>query len=124
MPDLSDGFLGDVVADKAYLSRKYLRLVVQRGGTPYIPFKSNTTGDGRGSVLWEQLCGFFLQHRAEFLQHYHHRSMVESTFAMIKAKVWRGHSQQGRSGTGQRIAVQGALPQYLLCHSEHVRVGD
>ena len=88
-----------MVADKSYLSRKNLRLVTTHGGTPYIPFKSNTTGDGRGSVLWEQLYGFFLQHRAEFLQHYHARSMVESTFAMIKAKF--GAAIRSKTETAQ-----------------------
>src|SRR5256885_3762068 len=29
---------------------------------------------------------FFWLHRAEFLQHYHPRSMVESTFSMVKRK--------------------------------------
>ncbi len=33
--------LGDVTADKAYLSRKNFKAVEQLGGTPFVPFKSN-----------------------------------------------------------------------------------
>jgi transposase len=97
--------LGDVTADKAYLSRKNLRLVTEHGGTPYIPFKSNTTGDGHGSVLWEDLYHFFMLHRAEFLEHYHRRSLVESTFNMIKAKF----------GTAIRSKTDVAQVNELLC---------
>jgi Tfp pilus assembly protein PilO len=35
----------DVDADRAYSSRENLELVAKFGATPYIPFKSNTTGE-------------------------------------------------------------------------------
>jgi hypothetical protein len=34
--------LGDVLADKAYLSRKNFKAVEELGGTPFVPFKKNT----------------------------------------------------------------------------------
>ncbi len=34
--------VGDVLADKAYLIRKNLKAVEEVGGTPFVPFKSNT----------------------------------------------------------------------------------
>jgi transposase len=54
------------------------------GGTPYIPFKDNTTGEG--PVLWQRMFHYYNYKRQELLTHYHKRSNVESTFAMIKAK--------------------------------------
>lgn len=37
----------EVGADKAYLSKSNLELVMKAGGVSYIPFKSNTTGEGQ-----------------------------------------------------------------------------
>jgi Transposase DDE domain len=34
--------LGDVLADKAYLSHKNFKAVEELGGTPFVPFKKNT----------------------------------------------------------------------------------
>ena len=36
--------------------------------------------------LWERTFHYFNLHRGEFLEHYHKRSNVETTFHMIKAK--------------------------------------
>ena len=40
------------------------------------------------SELWTRMYHFYSLHRAEFLQHYHKRSNVETTFHMIKSQVW------------------------------------
>ncbi|HZN08409.1 MAG TPA: hypothetical protein VFB65_16550, partial [Pyrinomonadaceae bacterium] len=47
--------------------------------------------DSRGSYgpkseLWTRMYHFYALNRAEFLQHYHKRSNVETTFHMIKSK--------------------------------------
>jgi transposase len=76
--------IGEVSADKGYISKKNLNAVVSAGATPYIPFKDNTSGEG--PELWRKMFHFYQFKRAEFLKHYHKRSNVESTFAMIKAK--------------------------------------
>jgi transposase len=75
----------EVPADKAYLSRDNLDLVVEAGGTPFIPFKVNSQ-PGEGGSLWERMFHYFQFRRDEFLKHYHQRSNAESTFAMLKAK--------------------------------------
>ena len=54
------------------------------GGTPYIAFKENATGAAGG--LFAKMFHFYSFKKDEFLQHYHKRSNVESTFSMIKAK--------------------------------------
>jgi len=63
---------------------------LQRGAIPYIPFKTNSVPDsstyGAKSELWSRMYHFYALNRAEFLQHYHKRSNVETTFHMIKSK--------------------------------------
>jgi transposase len=77
--------LRDVCADKGYLSHDNLKLVEQYGGTPYIPFKSNTVLRADGDI-WSKMYHLYAFNREEFLAHYHKRSNVESTFSMLKAK--------------------------------------
>ena len=45
--------MAEVSADKAYLSEANLRHIEEHGAYPYIPFKSNTTG--QGSPMWMRL---------------------------------------------------------------------
>jgi len=74
----------EVSADKGYLSRRNLAVIAGTGAVPYIPFKSNTTGEGPD--LWRKLWHYYEFNREEFLKHYHQRSNVESAFSMIKRK--------------------------------------
>lgn len=76
----------EVSADKAYSSRDNLELAKSLGAMPYIPFKSNAIGKEKGSPTWAELYKLFTQKYLEFAEHYHKRSNVESTFAMIKRK--------------------------------------
>jgi transposase len=54
------------------------------GATAYLPFKSNTTGGVGG--LFQEMFHYFKFKEREYLEHYHKRSNVESTFSMIKRK--------------------------------------
>ena len=78
--------VNDVVADLGYSSKKNLAIVKKIGGNAYIPFKKNTAGVSRGSMVWTRAYHYFQLHRDEFMEHYHKRSNVESTFAAIKSK--------------------------------------
>jgi transposase len=106
----------EVSADKAYLSADNLQTVVDHHAMPYIPFKSNSqstlkTGLGpnrraghkwhlkRKSELWRQMYHYFCFNQKWFLQQYHKRSNVESTFSMIKAKF--GDSLRSKTQTAQ-----------------------
>jgi transposase len=83
----AEGFsVDDVVADKAYSSRENHEIVKKYGGTAFIPFKENATGNARGSKLWNKAYHFFQYHINEFDEHYHKRSNAESTFSAIKKK--------------------------------------
>jgi transposase len=77
----------EMSADKAYLSRDNIAYIDSIGGVPYIPFKNNMVSKPKGKgYIWTKMYNFFLYNREEFLQHYHLRSNVESTFNMLKAK--------------------------------------
>lgn len=78
----------EMSADKAYSSRNNLAYIDQIGGIPYIPYKSNSLGNAKGSgYIWLKMLRYFLYNRDEFLEHYHLRSNVESTNNMIKSKT-------------------------------------
>src|SRR2546423_477211 len=76
--------LGDVSADKGYLSADNVNVIAAFGGTPFIAPKSNTTGGVGG--LFEKMYHFYCFNREEFLRRYHQRSNVESTFSAVKRK--------------------------------------
>ena len=76
----------EVSADKAYSSRDNLELANKLGAMPFIPFKSNATGKAGGSPIWAKMYKVYAEKYLEFAEHYHKRSNVESTFAMIKRK--------------------------------------
>ena len=106
--------INEVSADKAYLSKKNLRAIQAMGATPYIPFKTNsvpfTPNHGKDEV-WMQAYYFYHLHRAEFLEYYHKRSNVETTFSMIKAKF--GHQARSKTPAAQ---VNEVLLK-ILCHN-------
>lgn len=74
-----------VSADAAYSSRRNIETVLKHGGEPFIMFKSNATGS-RGSSCWKRAFHYFQLHHDEFLEYYHKRSNVETTFSAIKKK--------------------------------------
>lgn len=54
------------------------------GGTPFIAPNSNTTGEA--GELFRKMFHFYLYRRDEFLQRYHKRSRIETTFSAVKRK--------------------------------------
>jgi transposase len=101
-----------VAADKAYSSNNNLSLVLVKGGMPYIDFRSNATAkDKRSSSVWKRMLHFYQYNQESFMQHYHKRSNVETTFSMIKAKF----GERVRSKT-ERAQVNEALCK-ILCHN-------
>jgi transposase len=107
--------INEVSADKAYSDRRNLLAVQAVGGTAFIPFKSNSTGMGdhhhKFDGLWSHMWHFYNLNREAFLQHYHKRSNVETTFSMIKAKF--GASVRAKTPTAQ---VNEVLCK-VLCHN-------
>jgi transposase len=111
-----------VPADKAYLSHENLALVHSLGGTAFVPFKVNSQPGEAGS-LWEKMYFYFQFRRDEFLKHYHQRSNMESTFAMVKAKF----RDNVRSRT--TVAMKNEVLCKFLCHNicvvhqSHIELG-
>jgi transposase len=108
----------EVSADKAYLSIDNIEAVFDVGGTPYIPFKTNSLAGSGG--LFEKAFHYYSLHREEFLQHYHKRSNVESTFSAIKRKF--GNNVRSRTDTSMVNEVLCKLVCHnisCLIHSQH-----
>lgn len=82
----------EMSADKAYNSKDNYNAINELGGVAYIPFKINTSpwgnshSKGTRAKIWRRTFNFFIYNRDEFMEHYHKRSNVETTFFMIKAK--------------------------------------
>jgi transposase len=82
--------LEEVSADKVYLSGENFLTTLRLGAIPYIPFKSNSnvqTNSGSKSTVWTKMFHFYMQHREEFLVHYHKRSKGENYLPYDKGKV-------------------------------------
>jgi transposase len=99
----------EVSADKAYLSVENVEAVFGVGGTPYIAFKSNSTGGAGG--LFEKMYHYYQFNRDEYMGHYHKRSAVESVFSAVKRKF--GDSLRSRTDVAMRNEVYAKL----LCHN-------
>jgi transposase len=99
----------EVSADKAYLSHANLACVEAAGAVPYVPFKSNSQGEG--PAAWRRMWGLFMYQQAEFLAHYHARSNVEATFSAVKRKF--GGAVRSKSFPAQ---VNEVLCK-ILCHN-------
>lgn len=103
--------LNRVMADKAYLSRRNLELVNDKGGTAYIPFKPNNRAGKKQGSVWTAMYHMFHLHSDKFAHFYHKRSNVESTFSMIKRKF--GERLRSKTDTAQRNEVLCKI----LCHN-------
>ncbi len=101
--------IGEVSADKAYLSVENFEEVSGCGGQAFIAFKSNTTGAVGGA--FEKAFHYFQFNQEEYMAHYHKRSNVESTFSAIKRKF--GDSVVSKTDTAM---VNEALCK-ILCHN-------
>lgn len=95
--------IDEVSADMAYSSRKNYEIIGKYGGKGYIPFKKNARGASKKHPLWNRAYHYFNLHRDEFMEHYHKRSNVETTFSAIKKKF--GENLKSRN----RIAQENEL---------------
>jgi transposase len=101
--------MAEVSADKGYASAANIETIKNAGAEPFIAFRTSDTGWTGGA--WAKALGYFLYRRAEFLQHYHKRSNVETTFSMIKRKF----GDAVRSKTDVAMANEALCK--VLCHN-------
>ena len=104
----------EVSADKGYLGADNMLATLRHGAIPYIPFKTNSVPQSihtPKSQLWTRMYHFYMMNRPEFLEHYHKRSNVETTFHMIKSKF--GQRLRSKTLTAQINEVLCKV----LCHN-------
>ncbi len=101
--------IGEVSADKAYLSVENFEEVAECSGQAYIAFKTNTTGAIGGA--FEKAFHFFQFNQEEYMEHYHKRSNVESTFSAIKRKF--GSNVASKND----VAMVNEVLCKILCHN-------
>ena len=104
----------EVSADKGYDSFNNRTLALTHGAIPYIPFRE--TAKHRPNLrdkgeLWTRMYHFYAYNTERFMQSYHKRSNVETTFHMIKSKF--GDSLRSKT---ERAQVNEALCK-ILCHN-------
>jgi len=104
----------EISGDKGYDSFNNRALALANGAIPYIPFregekhKPNPSAKGE---LWKRMYHFYAYNTERFMESYHKRSNVETTFMMIKAKF----GDYVRSKI-ERAQVNEALCK-VLCHN-------
>lgn len=99
----------EVSGDKAYASLENFEAIAAMGGDGFMAFKENTTGAIGG--MFQKMFHYFQFRREEFLQHYHKRSNVESTFSAVKRKF--GDSVRSKTDT----AMVNEVLCKILCHN-------
>jgi transposase len=99
----------EVSADKGYSGREPHDAIAKVGATPFIAFKSNTTGGVGG--LFAKMFHYFQFKREDFLAHYHQRSNVESTVMMVKTKF--GDAVKSKTD----VAAKNEVLAKILCHN-------
>jgi transposase len=101
--------IAEVSADAGYSSGDNMQAIVDVGAKPYIAFKDNATGGVGG--IFAKMFHYYSFNKDEYLEHYHKRSNVESTFSMVKAKF--GDSLRSKSDAAM---VNESLCK-ILCHN-------
>jgi transposase len=100
----------EISGDKQYASTVNFDVINSIGADAFIPFRSNAVADRVGD-LYKKAFAFFMLYREDFLQSYHKRSNVESTFSMVKAKF--GGSVRSKT----EVAMKNEVLAKILCHN-------
>lgn len=83
-------WLGNVMADKGYLSRKNFQFVFDRKGQAYIPFKKGkkkgSTDSPKSYPAWKFAFHFWKTLNGIYMSIYHQRSRIEAVFSAIKKR--------------------------------------
>jgi transposase len=101
--------IGEMSADKAYASLDNFEEIAGMGGQAFIAFKTSATGAAGGA--YEKAFHYFQFKADEYMEHYHRRSNVESTFSAIKRKF--GDSVRSKCD----YAMVNEVLCKILCHN-------
>ncbi len=83
-------WLGNVMADKGYLSRRNFQFVYDRKGQAFIPFKKGkkkgSTDSPKSHPAWKFVFHFWKTLNGIYMGIYHQRSRIEAVFSAIKKR--------------------------------------
>ena len=102
----------ELSADGAYSSVRNHDVLDALRVEAFIPFNPNAKVNPKAPA-WSRHLYEFLMNQEKFLQHYHRRSNIETTFAMIKAKL--GAAVATRKPTAQANEVLAKCVAHNLC---------
>jgi len=106
--------MAQVSADKAYLSSDNMQVVADHQAQPFIAFKANSITSKNHSAIWKRAFHFYSFNQKRFMECYHKRSNVETTFHMIKTKF--GDRLRSKTRTAQiNEALCKVLAHNLCC---------
>ncbi len=104
-------------ADKGYLSGENFATIKELGGQAFIPFKSNSVGSSHSHnpfrSYFKSAYKFFKENREEYLQKYHMRSNIESSFSMIKRRF--GNNVKCKKETSQDNEILSKVLAHNIC---------
>ena len=84
--------LGNVYADSGFLSTENCRLIVGKGGTPFIRPKRNSTGWKPGKRImygnpYYDMIEQYKKNPDQWMKKYHQRSVIEAVFSGLKRRL-------------------------------------
>lgn len=78
----------EISADKGYSSKAVHKIIKSIGAFPYIPFQKRIREPKEGAPkIWNECFLLFRDNKEKWKEHYHKRSNVETTFAMVKRNL-------------------------------------
>lgn len=80
------GWLGRIIADAGYLSRKNYQYVIDKKGSAFIPFKKNSTAKPKSNPAWKFAFNLWKMLPMIFKGIYNQRSKIECVFSVLKKK--------------------------------------
>lgn len=111
--------IGLFFADGAYSCRATIKLILSKGGSPFIPFSKKATGKARGCMAWSIQFEFFKNLKWVWEHIYHQRSKIESLFSAIKRRY--GDDLRGRTRKARYRELVFRLIAYNLRQALHIR---
>jgi len=101
----------EVSADRGYSAKRIHQIIQAMNATPFILFKSITNPKKGDPQIWKEMHLYFSTKKEWYLNHYHKRSNVETTFSMIKLKL--GEFLRCKNFESQR----NELMMKFICHN-------
>ncbi|MFW6305735.1 MAG: transposase [Candidatus Saliniplasma sp.] len=70
----------EVMADKAYTSRKNCRIVADKNGVPFLHFRENATSSAKGKPAWKISYYQYIDNEEEWIESYHQQKSLKQFF--------------------------------------------